>query len=88
VDWNRLSLSIAFVITVMDTEIGLGGCGLDSSVSEYGFCDHGNGPCSTKCGEFDYLWNRHLLKVGSVPWSRPVIRSFSLNIFTLSSLLH
>jgi hypothetical protein len=24
-------------------EIGFGVCGLDSSVSEYGFCDHGNG---------------------------------------------
>ena len=30
------------------TEVGWGGCGMDSSVSEYGFCEHGNGHSGSK----------------------------------------
>jgi hypothetical protein len=35
-------------IKVDFTEIGWRGCGLDSSVSEYGFCEHGNGHSDKK----------------------------------------
>jgi hypothetical protein len=59
----------------------LGECGLDWSVSKYGFCEHGSGHSGNKeHGEFDNLRGYFLLKVGCVPWSSTGTYNFSVNI--------
>ena len=70
------------------TEIKWGVCGLDSSVSEYGFCEHGKGHSGNKeCGVFDNLRDYFLLTVSCVPWSSGIIYNFSVNISTQFSSL-